>query len=177
MTAITPPQAGSSEERLDAAAAERLDALPAALPARAWDPHGVDAAFLPVLAWAHSIDEWNPAWDAQARRDAIAGAVAAHRRKGTAAGVKGVLDRIGAIYDYTERPGGDPFTAKATIRNPGELRKSDVVTVQQLVDNHKRGTVHMTIEFGTGFGLQAPVAGGLGAAAVAEFELRVEEPA
>ena len=169
MSAITPPAAGSSEERLDAAAAERIEALPAALPGRAWDPQGVDVAFLAPLAWAHSLDEWNPGWDETDRRAAIATSVAAHRLKGTAAGVRGVLERIGAIYDYVERPSGDPFTATVSVRNSNELRKSDVLTVQQLIDLHKRGTVHVTVELSVAFGAPLGVAAGAAGITFAQF--------
>lgn len=171
MSAITPPTAGSAEERLDAVAAERFDALPVTLPGAAWSPQGVDAAYLAVLAWAHSVDEWNPGWDAPARRGAIAASVAAHRLKGTSAGVKGMLDRIGAIYDYTERPDGAAFTAAVTIRNAGALRKSDAVSVRQLVDAYKRGTVHMQINFEAAVPLDVPIAGALGAVVVADLVL------
>lgn len=171
MTAITPRAAGSAEERIDAAAAERLDAPPAALSVAAWNPDTIAEAYLPLLAWTHSLDEWNPAWDAQTKRDAIRGAVAAHRRKGTAAGVKGVLDRIGAEYDYAERPAGDPFTAAVDIRNPASIRKSDAVTVGQLITAHKRGTVHMTVTLHSGLRGEIPVAGGIGSLVVARFDL------
>lgn len=175
MTAITPPPAGSAEARLDAAAAMRLDTAPAALAGAAWDPDTIAEAYLPVLAWAHSLDEWNPNWDAQTQRDAIRGAVAAHRLKGTAAGVTGVLDRIGAEYDYTERPGGAPFTAAVVVRNSGSLRISDATSVRQLVDAYKRGTVHITLSFESGLAGAVPVAGGIGSVVVADFTLEVPE--
>lgn len=171
MTAITPRAAGSDETRLDATAAERLEAVPASLPAGAWDPDAIAEAYLPVLAWALSLDEWNPDWDVQTKRDAIRGAVAAHRLKGTAAGVKGVLDRIGAVYDYAERPGGNPFTANITIFNSGSLEKSDAVSLEQLINAHKRGTVQITTTLEAGLRGEIPIGGGLGSLVAARFEL------
>ena len=171
MTAITPRPASTTEERLDAAADERLARVPVALPVTAWDADNIPEEYLPVLAWAHSLDEWNPAWDAQTRRDAINGATAAHRLKGTPAGVKGVLDRIGAEYIYSERINGAAFTATAEILNSGSLRISDAASLESLINAHKRGTVHMTIILQSGVRGEIPIAGGLGAAVIARLDL------
>ena len=171
MTAITPRPAGSAEARLDAAAAMRLDAAPSALVAAAWDPALVDAAYLPILAWALSIDEWSPDWDESTQRGAIRGAIDAHRRKGTAAGVKGMLDRIGAQYTYTERINNAPFTAAVTVLNSGSLRKSDAVSLRSLIDSHKRGTVHMTLTLRSSLDGDIPVAAGLGSVMAAQLAL------
>ena len=70
MTAITPPSAGTAEERLDAAADERLSRVPATIPATAWSADDIPEEYLAVLAWAHSLDEWNPDWE---RRDPAPG--------------------------------------------------------------------------------------------------------
>ena len=171
MTAITPAPAGSAETRLDAAADERLGSFEASLAETAWDASNIPEEYLPVLAWAHSLDEWNPAWDAQTRRDAINGATAAHRLKGTPAGVKGVLDRIGAEYTYSERIGGAASTAAVTILNSGSLRISDAVSLESLINAHKRGTVHMTITLQSGVRGEIPIAGGLGVAVIARLDL------
>ena len=171
MSAITPPPAGSAETRLDAATGERLGTFDASLPETAWDPDNIPEEYLPVLAWAHSLDEWNPAWDAQTRRDVIRGAVAAHRLKGTAAGVKGVLDRIGAQYTYAERINNEPGTAMVAILNSSALRISDAITLKSLLDVHKRGTVHMTITAQSGVRGDLSFAGGVGAAVIARLDL------
>ena len=171
MTTIAPRSAGSAEERLDAAAGERLPRIPATIPGTAWMADDIPEEYLAVLAWAHSLEEWNPAWDVRTRRNAINGAVAAHRLKGTAAGVKGVLDRIGAEYDYVERPTGESFTASVTIHNQATIRISDAVTVRQLIDAHKRQSVVMTLILQSGLRGEIPVAGGLGAVVIARFEL------
>ena len=174
MTAITPSPAGSAEERLDAAASERLDAVPADLGGAMWDPAAIAEAYLPILAWAHSLDEWNPGWDAQTQRAAIRSAVSAHRLKGTAAGVRGVLDRIGAVYDYTERPSG-PFTASVQVYNSEVVSLSDATTLRQVMDAHKRGTVHMHLGFGASLGAaHVGLAAAVAAVQVQNFTLEVD---
>ena len=171
MSAITPPPAGSAEKRLDAATDERLGTFDASLPETAWDPDNIPEEYLAVLAWAHSLDEWNPAWDAQTRRDAIRGAVAAHARKGTPAGVKGVLDRVGADYTYAERINGNAGTAAVVILNSGSLRISDAISIESLINAHKRGTVHMTVTLQSGVRGEMPIAGGVGAVVIARLDL------
>ena len=171
MTTIAPPSAGPAEARIDAAAAERLDAVPAALPAAAWLPALAPAAWLPVLAWSMSLDVWSSDWSITEKRLAIAAAIESHRLKGTAAGVKAALDRIGAAYTYTERPGGKAFTAEVAIRNPSALRLPAGTTLRDIVDSHKRGTVVMTITTGASLSGAIPVAGGLAAVAVARLDL------
>ena len=169
MSTIAPTPASLPERRLDAAGAERLGRVPAALPAGAWDADQVPAEYLPHLAWALSLDEWNPGWTEATKRAAIRGAIAAHRLKGTAAGVKGVLDRMGAVYDYEERPGGVAFTAAVTVFNQGSLRISDATSLRQLVDAHKRASVHITLTLLSELMGQVPLAAGLGSVALADM--------
>ena len=171
MTTIAPPPASLPEQRLDAGAAERFGRVPVSLPGTAWDADLIPAPHLATLAWALSLDEWNPAWDDMTKRRAIRDAIDAHKLKGTAAGVKGVLDRIGAQYDYIERPTGAPFTASVIVRNSGTLQISDAVTVEQLVVAHKRESVHMVVTFEAGLRGEVLVAGGIGAALIATFTL------
>ena len=91
--------------------------------------------------------------------------------KGTEAGIRHVLDSIGAVYDYVERPSGDPFTAAVTVRNSGALRISDASSVRQLVDAYKRQSVVMDITIESGLMGEIPIGGGIGAVVVAHFEL------
>ena len=65
------PGASETERRLAAAAAARLGAIPAALPQTAWEVDQIPDAWLPVLAWALSLDLWDPAWSARQKRDVI----------------------------------------------------------------------------------------------------------
>ena len=174
MTAITPPSASAPERRLDDAGAERLDDVPASLPATSWNADDIPEAWLPHLAWALSVDDWNPDWDLATRRAAVRGAIDAHRRKGTPAGVKGVLERMGAVYDYEENTNG-PFTASVTIHNQGTLQISDALSVRQLIDAHKRASVHIDLTLQSSLFGDLPVAAGLGVAVMAEFS--VDAPA
>lgn len=167
MTGIAPPGSGSAEVRLDAAVAERIARLPAGLPATVWDPGSVPEAYLALLAWAHSVDEWDPQTDDATKRDQIRASIDAHRAKGTEAGVRGVLDRVGASYDYVERPDGDPFTARIVIENTNELRLSAITGILDLIGSYQRGTVDIEAELRQGISTDLALAGGVGGVVVA----------
>ena len=53
------------------------------------------AAFLPHLGWAHSGDQWDPAWPAHTQRAVTLHAPAQHRLKGTPAAVQSALADLG----------------------------------------------------------------------------------
>jgi len=92
---ILPRAASDSERALDSAAAKRILALDSRLVARLWDPERAAEELLPALAWALSIDEWRPEWDAGQKRRAILAAAEVHRIKGTDRAVLDALRTIG----------------------------------------------------------------------------------
>ena len=165
MTGIAPRSASEVERGLDETSSVRVSALPASLPQTAWDAERIPAAWLPVLAWALSVDLWDPDWPPKLQRAAIADAYAQHRLKGTPAGVKRALDHIGAVYEIVERPGGVPFTEEVEILNLADITLPSVAQLQALLDRVKRASVHMTISARAGAALGADVA--VAAAAVA----------
>lgn len=84
---------------------------PARLPIRdLWNPATCPAAALPFLAWALSVDTWDPSWTEEQKRATIAGSIALHQRKGSVASVKNalaaagygdaeILERVGNLHD------------------------------------------------------------------------------
>lgn len=98
---LLPPYATEFERALDAVEADRLDALPVPV-GDVWSPDRCPAQLLPWLAWGVSIDIWDSAWPEQVKRDAIAGAIAEQRRKGTKLAVRQALDRIDPLIGLTE---------------------------------------------------------------------------
>ncbi len=81
MTDILPPHSGLAEKAMARAAQEGFD-VPVDI-AKVWRPHEAPLAFLPWMAWALSVDEWDPDWPEDRKRNAIAISFAIHRRKGT----------------------------------------------------------------------------------------------
>ena len=167
MTGIAPASASAVERGMDETSGARVSALPVTLPQTAWDAARIPAPWLPVLAWALSVDLWNPAWSVQRQRDAIRDAYAQHRLKGTPAGWKLVLDRIGALSDIIERPNGAPFRAEIRIYNLADITLPSEARLLDLLDRMRRASVVLSVQASAGAGLDLNVAAGAGAAALA----------
>lgn len=60
-----------------------------------WDPATAPAAVLPFLAWALSVDEWDPLWTIERQREIIAASIDIHRHKGTLMAIEMMLDLMG----------------------------------------------------------------------------------
>ena len=170
--ALAPDTATLVERRVDGAAQVRQDGVPASLPASAWCVEDLPESWLPVLAWALSVDQWDPSWPVSRRRAAIQAAVAQHREKGTPAGVKRALDFVGAIYDYAEGP--DPFTCTITVHNLAVLSVEGLTSLRAQIERVKRASVHCTIQApGSGVMADAAMAAGVGAVLVRQRALVV----
>lgn len=144
---IGPPSSAHEVERaLDQAFAARLAAIPHDLPARSWDADDVPESWLPLLAWALSVDGWNAATPTAALRKLVRSAISNHRKKGTQAGIESILIQIDARFDYSERVGGAPFTARVTVYNAGALHLPSWAALPGLLADVKRQSVVLTIE-------------------------------
>lgn len=66
-----------------------------------WDAWTCPEDELPVLAWALSVDYWNPTWPVHRKRQVVAEALTYHRRKTTPAGVRMALSyRDASLVGY-----------------------------------------------------------------------------
>lgn len=113
---LLPLNSTQFEDALEAATSAMTD-LPVPISAL-WDASRCPAAHLPWLAWALSVDEWDPTWTEDTQRAVIASSVEVHRHKGTvwamrrALGVAGLGDAeiheswSGTQYDGTARYDG-----------------------------------------------------------------------
>lgn len=78
---LLPPNA-SPLLRAQSLSAARTEAI--AVPMRdLMNPDTCPAVVLPWLAWALSVDEWDPAWTEEDQRATLRESVGVHRRKGT----------------------------------------------------------------------------------------------
>lgn len=104
---ILPPQSTQTERVLETALAR-----PAEVPveiAQLWNPQTCPVAFLPWLAFALSVDEWDANWSETTKRAYIAVAISIHRKKGTAWSIKAALKAAGyGDAELFERSGGIP---------------------------------------------------------------------
>lgn len=95
------PSCSTELERGLEATMARLSDVP--VPLRLlWTPATCPARLLPWLAWGVSIDFWNADWSEAQKREAIAGAITAHRLKGTPASLRAVLDRFDPLIRLVE---------------------------------------------------------------------------
>lgn len=93
MTEILPPHSGPAEKAMAGAVEEAFD-IPVDL-SSVWRPEDAPPAFLPWLAWTFSVDEWNPDWPDDTKRNAIAASLEIHRRKGTVWAMRRALEVAG----------------------------------------------------------------------------------
>ncbi len=129
-----------------------------------WNPWRCPEHVLPFLAWAVSVDVWNPQWSVEQKRSAVAAAPQLHRIKGTPKAVKMALTQLGLDYEYSEwheqTPQGEPGTFAITVfinNNLGGdlLGAENQALIQELIDKNKRATAHYT--FTMGLGIDGPL--------------------
>ena len=173
MTGIAPEAASAVERGLDEMSSDRVAGLDHGLSLAAWNARTIPAPWLPVLAWALSLDIWNPDWSEELKRDAIAAAFDQHRLKGTPAGIKLALDGIGAVYEIVERPGGAPFTEAVDIQNLDTITLRSEAELRAVLNRVKRASVHLTVSASAGAGAEISVATGAAAQAFAPAALRL----
>ena len=163
---ILPPNATPLESALESALDKRQ--LPVEI-GKLWNPQTCPEALLPWLAWSLSVDSWDPAWNTQTKRQAIANSAKVHRQKGTVGAVKAALDTMGVSIDFIEwfddvedlslvaiqdtRPhhfafiawaGADAYTSNEVILSP-ELYK----TIKQITERTKPLRSHFDFLVGT----------------------------
>lgn len=77
-------------------------------------PDNIAAKWLPWLAFALSVDDWDPTWPESVRRRVVAQSIDVHRRKGTLAAVKQAVAAFGGSISIREwwetEPPGEPGT-------------------------------------------------------------------
>ncbi len=88
------PQNATGPELAIEQAIAGADGIPVAL-RDLWRPDACPANLLPWLAWAMSVDEWEPSWPESRKRDVIARSVTIHRRKGTVGAVRDAIAAAG----------------------------------------------------------------------------------
>ncbi len=87
------PMNATPQERALAETVSRISDV-SVLVRESHDPQQCPESLLPWLAWAYSVDEWQPHWTTQQKRDVVASSVEVHRRKGT---LKAVTETVAAL--------------------------------------------------------------------------------
>ncbi len=67
-----------------------------------WDPEKCPLSFLPYLAWAFSVDQWDERWSESEKRQAVKDAFYVHQHKGTVAALRRVVEGMGYSMTLSE---------------------------------------------------------------------------
>lgn len=109
---LLPPNA-TALERAAAEALAELERVPVPL-RMLWDPETCPMRLLPYLAWAFSVDRWDPAWSETTKRGVVKAAFYVHSHKGTISALRRVVEPLGYLLDIEEwwqmQPEGEPGT-------------------------------------------------------------------
>src|SRR3546814_1020517 len=73
--------------------------------------------FLPYLAWEVSVDRWSDAWPEETKRQVIQESFYVHKRKGTIASLRRVVEPFGYLLNVQEWFEEDPPDRKSTRLN------------------------------------------------------------
>lgn len=141
------PSSASTFDRQLASMGDRLKALPTELH-HLWDPYRTPSDFLPFLAWAVSVDDWNTEWTESQKREVVANSKSIHERKGTIGAIEQAIQNLGYTIDIIElqRTLGQSYhhqiDANVNVGNLGitaELQDE----VSRIIESNKRKSVHL----------------------------------
>lgn len=114
MSNLLPPNA-TQLERLAAQALADIALVP--VPIRdLLDPDRCPLRLLPYLAWAWSVDRWDPLWSEATKRSVIKAAYVLHCKKGTIGALRRVVEPLGYLIRVTEWFREDPPASRGTFR-------------------------------------------------------------
>lgn len=154
MSDLLPPNATPQERALSETVA-RIGDVP--VPIRdLWDPDTCPAKLLPWLAWAFSVDDWDPLWTEVQQRQAVKASYQIHRHKGTIGAVKDAMAALGydaeVIEWFNQTPAGDPYTFNLKLGvDQNGIVLADVNRLLAVIESSKNlrshlGTVDMTVK-------------------------------
>lgn len=131
--------------RYTEAGTARLSAITVALHTL-WTPTACPVDLLPYLAWALSVDRWDKNWPAERKIAAIQRSYWLHRRKGTRAAVRRVIEDMGFSatfaewFDVGDRPG--TFRLEVDVNEVG-LTSRTLDELNRLINDAKPVSRHI----------------------------------
>lgn len=134
-------------ERAAAAALAEIQRVPVPL-RQLWNPATCPAHLLPYLAWAFSVDRWDPTWSEAAKREVIATSFFVHRKKGTISALRRVVEPLGYLLEVQEwwqtEPMGTPgtFALRVGVLDTG-ITDEMYGELERLIDDAKPLTRHV----------------------------------
>lgn len=124
----------------------RLSAITVAL-RTLWTPTVCPVELLPYLAWALSVDRWDKNWPAEKKIAAIQQSYWQHRRKGTRAAVRRVIESMGFSATFAEwfDTGDQPGTFRLEVDvNAVGLTEKTLAELNRLIADAKPVSRHIS---------------------------------
>ena len=143
-SSLLPPSSTAWMRSAEGATA-RLSAITVAL-RTLWTPTACPVDLLPYLAWALSVDRWDRDWPAERKVAAIQQSYWLHRRKGTRAAVRRVIEDMGFSatfaewFDVGDRPG--TFRLEVDVNEVG-LTPKTLDELNRLIGDAKPVSRHL----------------------------------
>ncbi len=107
-----------------------------------YNPDTCPLHLLPHLAWAWSVDRWDPAWPEPVKRAAIKASFYIHKHKGTIGALRRVVEPLGYLIEVLEWwqtvPEGVPgtFALKVGVLDTG-ITEEMYLELERLIDDAK----------------------------------------
>jgi phage tail P2-like protein len=107
-----------------------------------YNPDTCPVHLLPHLAWAWSVDRWDPAWPETVKRAAIKASFYIHKHKGTIGALRRVVEPLGYLIEVLEWwqsvPEGVPgtFALKVGVLDTG-ITEEMYLELERLIDDAK----------------------------------------
>jgi len=143
---LLPPNA-TTLERAAAEALAEIQRVPVPL-RQLWNPDECPARLLPYLAWAFSVDRWDPAWSEATKRSVIRAAFYVHQHKGTISALRRVVEPLGYLLEVEEwwetSPAGVPgtFSLQIGVLDEG-ITEERYTELTRLIDDARPLTRHL----------------------------------
>ncbi|WP_298962206.1 phage tail protein I [uncultured Methylobacterium sp.] len=124
------PNNATHYERVMTSQVEHLLALDTERSRHLWNPWKCHEDDLPYLAWALSVDLWDPDWPVQKKRSVVANSIRHHRLKGTLEGLEAYLAIVDVKVDAVITPSMKVFSGPSLTKAERETWLSGLPQVR-----------------------------------------------
>jgi len=144
---ILPPNSTRLERNLATAGAD-IELVDATVIVQVTRADVAPVKFLPYLAWEVSVDRWSEDWPEETKRKVISESFYVHKRKGTIASLRRVVEPFGYLLKVIEWFQEDPPGPRGTFRldigvNDAGITEEIYAELERLIEVTKPLSRHM----------------------------------
>lgn len=142
------PKSSTPLERKLAEANTDIELVDATVVVQVTRVESAPVVFLPYLAWEVSVDRWSDAWPEETKRQVIQESFYVHKRKGTIASLRRVVEPFGYLLNvqewFEEDPPGPPgtFRLDVGVNNEG-ITEEIYLELERLIEVTKPLSRHL----------------------------------